>query len=555
MKATLTMSTPDPTASFGQALLQVLAAGSDGEPVAHDLSNAADAAFLQQLAARSGMTPERYPGLFALLRGERTAPRRAEAAQDYTGDFLPAQLIDYLGPTGSGLAQAAATFTRTSPIDSVTVWLEVINQAPGETTVLASGVGMAFLAETLRVTTDDSTALPLPREGINDALLTWVVEYQDGSTEVSSQASRWAYQTDGDPVVEAPVQKPDRHTGDPTAIVIGLARGAAPVKTDVDYWFWQTQWENTTLLVPLKGSMKFRHEIAPLNANNPIPQFFLARKEGGMSELKAAGVLRYLPHFSIDPNDPTKLNFELLAGPSSAGNAINFGLSPWVSDTRTYFTCRVFVTFQNAPVGERVGWSSILSSDKPDADAVDGVTYIKPIVYVWHCLAAGTQVTLADGSTRAIEDFTAGDQVQSGGGPRVVLATLAQPHWGTVLVITTRSGRSITCSGTHPFFSSGELVAAAGVQVGQTLDTPDGSDVVTGITQRQNAGEGLFNLWLDPGAPGATSFIANGFVVGDYQLQVLLLDAGENPGQVRERLPRHLRRDFDSYLEDRAAAA
>jgi hypothetical protein len=445
--------------------------------------------------------------------------------------------------------------SSSKPVSTATVWLQVVNQYNGETTVLATGQGTSFTEQTVKVVTDDSTALPLSPNGTNSGVMSWSVQYQDGTSEVSSQTTPWAYQTDGDPVVLAPVQNPNRTRGDKTAIVVGLARGFnTPAKnTDVDYWFWQTEFQNTTLLVPMQGSMKFKHKIAKLGRNNPTLSFYLARKEGGMSELSAQKVQQYAPRFTIDPDDPTKLNFELLAGTDSAGNAINFGMSPRVSNTRTFFTARVLVNFQNAPVP--VGWSSIVSSETPDTDPADGVAFIKPIVYVWHCLAAGTQVTLPDGTTRAIESFNAGDMVQSGGAPRPVMATLAQPHWGTVYVITTASGRSITCSGTHPFYIAGSPVPAASLTVGQALDSESAPDPITGITRQQYSGQGLYNLWLDPATAGLTTFLANGLTVGDYQVQVSLLDATQNPDHVRAQLPQHLWQDFDSHLQDTAAAA
>ncbi|HEX2076934.1 MAG TPA: Hint domain-containing protein, partial [Longimicrobium sp.] len=573
-------TTFDPSGSDAGAapLAHVLSLTADtDQPVAHDLSNEHESAFLRQLATRGGMTPERYPGLFSLLNGTRTMPAytpddggatyAAGAADslgaadaeddDPTGNFVSGQVVDFVGVTpDTGVAHAMATFTRTNPIDTATVWLQVVNDNEGVTTVVASGQYTGFLEQTLKVVTDHDGAEPLPQEGTTTAVLSWAVQYTDGSSEVNSQGIPWAFATDGDPTVKDPKQNPNRTKGDLTAIVVGLSRGwnSPANNTDVDYWFWQKQWDNTTLLVQLSGSMRFKYPIAPLGSGNPSLEFYLARKEGGMKDLKAQKIKQYLPFFSIDPNDPRRLNFSLVAGSDSAGNAINFGVSPWVADTRTFFTARVLVNFT---AGSRVptGWSSIVSSEKPDTDPTDGVAFIKPLVYVWHCLAAGTQVSLPDGTTRAIEDFNAGDQVQSASGPRAVMATLAQPHWGTVFVITTASGRSITCSGTHPFYSGGPPVQASTLAVGQMVETEAGAEAVASITRQQQNGEGLFNLWLDPAGGGGTTFVANGFVVGDYQVQVQLLDALENPVTARARLPEHLQTDFDSFLEDRAAAA
>jgi hypothetical protein len=90
--------------------------------------------------------------------------------------------------------------------------------------------------------------------------------------------------------------------------------------------------------------------------------------------------------------------------------------------------------------------------------------------------------------------------------------------------------------------------------VGQLVATPVGPVDVLSVTTQQQAGEGLYNLWLDPGPAGSTFMLANGIVVGDYQMQVALLNQTRtDPELVRASLPAHLHRDFDSYLEDLAA--
>jgi hypothetical protein len=210
------------------------------------------------------------------------------------------------------------------------------------------------------------------------------------------------------------------------------------------------------------------------------------------------------------------------------------------------------------PVGPLSGWSTIMSVPNPKTQTpVDGVGYVWPLVYVWHCLVAGTQITMADGTTRAIETLNAGDVVMSGSTARPVLATLAQPHWGTVYALTTAGGRSLTCSGTHPIVTPSGAVQASALQVGSAVSTPSGTDTIAAIATQQQNGDGLFNLWLDPTtAPAnATSMIANGLVVGDYLMQVQLLALPPIGASHRANLPERLHTDFASYLEDKARAA
>jgi hypothetical protein len=526
--------------------------GNDVMP--HDLSDPLQVAYLQGLARRSGMTPERYPALFDLISRPPEQPAfdlmaHQAAAQDNGDAFISNQDVNYIGHDANGLVASRALFTRTNPIDRATVWLNVFNT--DDNTVYASGTGYAHLQQTLYVETDPSTAQPYPADANLAAVMSWAVEYVDGTSETSSGASPWAYNTDGDPVVSAPIQNPNRQTGDLSSIVIGLSRGfnSPANNTDIDYWFWQNQWENLTMLVPLVGSMKFLYPIASKSVNNPTLEFGLTLKAGGMSKINT---LPYLGGFSIDGQDPTKLNFSLQATPTDAGNAINFGPCTWRPDTKAYFVARVHVMLAQG----KVGWSSILSSDQADADPADGVAYIKPIMYVWHCLVAGTMILMADGTTRAVETLNVGDVVSSGGTPRAVLATLAQPHFGPVYNLIFSDGSNLICSGTHPIMTPGGAVQAANLLVGQQVNTNGNPVSLTSTNIQQQDGDGLFNLWLDPGPAGPSVMIANGIEVGDYLMQVALIDEEANdPVRVRAKLPARLHQDYESYLADTAARA
>lgn len=534
----------------------------DEGKVPYDSSDALQLQYMEESARKHGFAPERYPALFSRLRNDGavqvTAMDVPEAGD--TGAFVDNQKVDFATQIASGeyagKTSGQATLTRTKPVAQVFLVLSVVNYVGDQTTVVASGAITVVDQQTVIVQTDDTTALPYPTTGQNAGVISWTIQYKDGTSEADHQGSYWGYQTRTDPVVTNPVQNPNRHTGDMNDIVIGLSRGynTAGQNADVDYWFWQSQWANTTLLVPMSGSMQFLYPIAPLGSTNPILQFYLARTEGGMSELTASNTQPYQPCFNLKEGDPTTLEFSLLAGTNDAGNAINFGTSPWVADTQTFFTAKVIVTFQNPLFGQ--GWSSILSSAQPNEDPDDGVTYIKPIVYVWHCMVAGTMITLANGTTKAVEDFNAGDQVQSGGGvTRNVLATLAQPHYGPVFVFTFQSGKTITCSGTHPFATPGGLVQCGTLQTGAQVLTSGGTDTITNIATQTQNGEGLFNLWLDPTAPGDTTFYANGILVGDYPSQVALLGTFQvDAAALKTKLPEYLHTDIDSYVADRLAS-
>lgn len=524
---------------------------ADGASVQHNPNDPDHVSYMEKLAQLHGYTPERYPALFASFRKTGAMADTFGVEQNNTGAFVDNQIVDYLAPlVSNGFAASHAIITRTKPVAWTFIAISVMNVNGQTKTVLASGASNSYLQQTTEVQTNDAMAAPLPPTGQNYATISWSIGYVDGTNEASSVSSQWAYQTSADPTVTMPTINPNRHTGNLNNIMIGLSRGfnSPANNSDIDYWFWQTQWQNTTLLVPFVGSMYFTKPIAPLSSANPQLFFYLARSEGGMSELKVDATKPYMSGFSIDKNNPKQLNFSLKATETGAGNAISFGTSPWVSDTQTFFTAKVVVTLNDGTPA----WSSVLSSTQPDTNPTDGVAYIKPIMYVWHCLAAGTQIAMTDGSTQNVENLNVNMRVKSANGTsQNVQATLAQPHWGTVYVVTTQGGLSLTCSGTHPMMTPNGAVQASTLAPGSTVLTRNGTDTVARVAQQQQSGEGLFNLWLD-GAAGTTTFYANGFLVGDYQMQVALLKESD-PAAVRARLPTYLHTDYDSHLEDVAA--
>ncbi|MCG5244033.1 Hint domain-containing protein [Azospirillum doebereinerae] len=540
-------------------LAQVLdALKTDGAPPAGDPLHTA---FLQDNAERSGLTPARYPGLFKAIGSGGAATSRATESSGVTDG----QYVEFISSLQSNRAVTArAVLSRIRPVAQAIVWLNVVNENGGTRTSLASGVAVSFATQTIFVETNPKTALPALPTGTMTGIISFAITYQDGTVEVSSTAAPWASQASRDPIVTDPAIRSDRKTGDLNDIVIGLARGydnnqGTRNKTDIDYWYWQNMHDLGTnpLLLPLSGSMKFDYKLAPLDSYPPFLEFYLAHKEGGISELTGGDNSRYLPHFRIDDADPEgrTLTFLLRASYNDAGNAIEFPSKNWAADTQAFFSARVTVTFEDY---ERhgSGWSSIVSSRSPDTDPKDGVAFIKPIVYVWHCLVAGTQITLADGTTKAVEDFTSEDVVVSGDGTRPVQATLAQPHSGPITVLEFADGATLAGSATHPVVTPAGTVQAGALAVGDTVLTRDGTTTVTATRQETQTNGGLFNLWLVPEGAGPTTMIANGIVVGDYQIQVQLLrDAAQDDRAVRAKLPESLHVDFDSWVADRVASA
>lgn len=538
-------------AESAEHVLKALVAAEEG--VRYGRGDPRHIDFLRSCAIRSGHTEQHYPALFHTIAAGATSRPEAVA-----GAFADGERLDFVSTHArTGNIHARATVTRVDPVARMALWLQIFDQSSGSPVLLASGSSDVFDRQTATIETIPAEARSRARNVTLHGVISYVIYYQDGTTESGSTGRSWSHGATRDPDIQDPAIRPDRTQGDRDDIVIGLGRGLGSI-ADVDYWFWEDKHTYSRLLVPFKGSIQFDFPIAPLSDGNPILQFYLSRQEGGTSELTVADTQKYRQFFQLDPQDPSDrtIKFALLATATEAGNAIDFGISPWVSDTKTFFSATVTVLFADPANG--AGWASVVSSANLDADPTDGVAYIKPIVYVWHCLVAGTQITLADGSTKPIEDFEAGDIVLSGEQGRRVQATLAQPYSGPVIVLTFDNGAVLRGSGTHPVLTPGSenAVQAASLRPGDRVATADGgSTSVVSVEVETVENGGLFNLWLETDPPGPTIMAANGVLVGDYQIQTSLLEKVRNdPEFVRAKLPKSLHADYASWLEDRANA-
>ena len=127
------------------------------------------------------------------------------------------------------------------------------------------------------------------------------------------------------------------------------------------------------------------------------------------------------------------------------------------------------------------------------------------------CLIGGTPVTMADGSTKAIEDIEAGDLVLSNYGsgdfrPAQVIRT-HRSMASEGVVITTESGRRLVSTPEHVHFAGyRKQVGHAGSAYSNRDDSPGGSGhpkVTITLCAAQRAGRPLHTVGIDGEAPAA----------------------------------------------------
>jgi hypothetical protein len=352
------------------------------------------------------------------------------------------------------------------------------------------------------------------------------------------------------------VTHPNKHqTGVPSnSIRIALGRGQN-TQTDVDYWYWYQQ-GTTIYAIPFVGYADFTANVRQPLAQNVTIFGQLARDgegKGGsaplpdsarqllMSSFVASG--RRLAWTLTPPADRPPWG--------SMGQPLQWGQLNWNSGEIDYVTIQLFVTLEGQ---QQPAVATIQSATGADSDPLDGTTTIPTLQFLWSCLAAGTPVLLADGTTIAIEQVERGTVVRCGdGAEREVVQTTQFHHGGEVLRLRTDGGHELLLSHNHPVITPDGPRRAHELEIGATVAVENGTATVT--SRDSEPFEGLLcNLSLSAGGdpdPAASSFLAAGVEVGDYELQVAY-DASwrTDPTRIRNLLERRYHGDFEQFLSE-----
>lgn len=155
---------------------------------------------------------------------------------------------------------------------------------------------------------------------------------------------------------------------------------------------------------------------------------------------------------------------------------------------------------------------------------------VAPIQFVWGCVAAGSLVRMADGTTRRIETLTAGERVADGMGGSLRIAEVWRGTEDKPMVrVGTANGADVLLTHNHPVPTATGVVLAEALEIGALVTTDQGPSAVTLIERASHDGE-VFNLDLLPDGAASladidddaiTGFIAGGILVGDNRMQAV----------------------------------
>ncbi|MFY1830378.1 Hint domain-containing protein [Myxococcus fulvus] len=194
--------------------------------------------------------------------------------------------------------------------------------------------------------------------------------------------------------------------------------------------------------------------------------------------------------------------------------------------------------------------SVTLSTARPDIR----LDYTFPKITVTNsCLAAGTQIELAEGSATPIESVKIGDKVNHPERPALtVMDTAVGVETVPMVRIRSEAGHSLLMTEMHPIqVMARGMVQARFLKQGDVVLTRKGPSKLVEVRREPFAGK-VYNVKVGSDAEklalGAdqTTVYANGFLVGDGQIQrkYETLAMTRQDGNVLAKLPRKWHRDY-----------
>lgn len=508
----------------------------NGGKMEHDLSDPFHRNYVKLMHELAGNDEKHFPGLHKLIDNAAVSAAAASpkslgagSAATATNGWETIFAIPEVGAAaGTNLTAANGYGTVSGGFQTCNLSL-LVKDATGAVIAHGSNAGQAPL-NSLAVGTYNSTAKQVAAGMM--AYMTYTYQPAGGGQSISNTVTAVPPKAIADPTVTEPKHEDGNTTPyDPTAINIGLGRPQGYL-VNCDYVYYEAIQDHPVGRIPLVGSVTFTEPIQTLQpeTNFFIDIYVIRTDTGGQStRLDATDMENVYQNFWIDPTDATTLcwNLPMEANvknpptPPPVYNPVVFSSIPWSSNMKAYLTANITVTLQDGNTATAI----IQSSDASDGDRLDGIAYIMPIEFIWHCLGEDTKVTLPDGSHKSITRFAAKDKVKTKDGVGTVSVTHVAAHHGSVLKIEAEGGLSLVTSSHHIIMTPKGGIHANLLHAGDSVTTIKGSARVTKVQELPPESRNLWNLSLgqvvpteDP-HPEVGSFFANGILVGDARAE------------------------------------
>jgi len=327
---------------------------------------------------------------------------------------------------------------------------------------------------------------------------------------------------------------------------------------DCDYLF-QSQGGNFIVQFPIQATFTIPEPMQPLPNQQQLNQISItlaqpAPAQGGTCTMQAG--------FNFwSPTSPNYINvsgssMNWLFNPGPFSNPLSTPSSPcFPSNSTVIYNLQITVMGTNANGGTDYFFGSIQTTSNT-LPPPPGTAYLPPMVVAYGCLAEGTQVTMADGTPRNIENVGAEERVLSSiaGSAENVTSFTHGIELKPMVRLITENGHTLLLTETHPVMTSQGVKMANLLAEGDVVQTAEGPSRLRTVGREAFSGT-VWNLTVDPvnsdAAKTATTFYANGILVGDGHMQRdLELAERQRPVNVLKVLPAEWRQDYRNALED-----
>lgn len=493
------------------------------------------------LVHRSGVTEDSHPEYLRSLRQARDEDKkrgghsgrmakRRKAVSQATGDTMQdANTISNFGVNTGKTASLGAAFSAiVNGTTFTSLYVQLIDLSDDK--VLGENSLGPVFGEGEYLPIDLTGQLPQKENML--MVFTW--SYMPPATASAAGAKATATPIQGSmrvstnelPVGAPNVVQPIRTVTTKNNIKIGLGRPTKPA--DCDYWYNEPNIQTPNIRLPLVMSQAFQSNIKqplwPTNITNPPTIFQIKTSTGGVTT--PVSMTQIQNGITANGNE---LQFTFPFNNDVAlDQSVRFGSAAWANDTTLLTMISLGVKTETS--NNEFVWMNLYGSDTaPWAySPAPGMYVMYPNYYTWHCVAADTAVTLADGSTKKIGDITGGEKVKIGANGEVftVVDTFGTNKEADVLVIRTEAGHELLITHLHPLLTTEGLVAARDLLVGDQLITDKGPSRVKSIDTQSFTGM----VWgIGVGATpdeeakftdDNTCFFANGILIADNRVCV-----------------------------------
>lgn len=496
----------------------------------HNLAERAQFDWLSERMGGEALLKKKYPELYKILLHTRerqllqaesveSGGMREETPSDGLGDSMKIRYLSYHSNRGAATVSSIHTVEESPSLFMVG---NLKDSSHGQT--LRSFAECSSNSHRLRGgVTLDAHALPAADSYRFSAETTFVKVCRDenGRPYVESMSEQTAAVKSAvgeDPVKQITVADPTprRHPGAEKTVIYYNRQGDG---CDYSYNCVDAESSRVEIYIPFTGSIEFNSNYRPL---------FVDKNYGFQLHIENIknGVASFNPAFW------NKIKWKISGStlfwqfPDCWHTALHPGQVGIMESLNFY--CKMYIMAENKnQIGKPQRLSAVITcNDSPFDDSACKV--IERLEILWGCFAKDTDIRMADGSAKRIQDIRPGDRVMTDNGSKEVL-DLISGNEGKMVRIGSGRGHTITVTEDHPVMTENGWKRARDLTVGDTLMMEYGKDNIAQL-YICDYHDRVFSIQTE--TDGA--IIAEGFFMGDFGCQNKCSTAKENRTSVLE---------------------